>query len=358
MWYTTFNEQKEKKRVKKMEETKKITMDIDMQKAFSYLEYHTDIKMRAIDHTDSTEFSFLRKITITNPTDQKYVDLTLKIHFTTDILSINDIFISKIGMDEKIKVRIPFIKVQLENLKKIFDETTCIVEFLLIENQSGGVIAKTERVFDILPISQLPQKIDSDVRLFAKLVTPYDKEVKEITLSASKILNRSLVAYQNKNKNDQMKELEAIYKAIHQLGINYQNPPTTTSAYQRIRTSEEMIHEKKGTCIDFAILYCSCLLEIGYHPILLIVDQHALAGAFLEDVKDPYNEFDHGKFINGIEKRRGFVSNLLQQSVLFMNVVHLQAFSNHYIKLCELSNSKLSFGVFFFKKVHLSCNIC
>lgn len=328
MWYTTLNEQKEKKRVKKMDETKKVTMDIEMQKAFSYLEYHTDIKMRAIDHTDSTEFSFLRKITITNSTDQKYVDLTLKIHFDTDIVSMSDIFISKIGTDEKIKIRIPFIKVQLENLKKIFDETTCIVEFLLIENQSGEVIAKTERVFDILPISQLPQKIDSDVRLFAKLVTPYDKEVKEITLSASKILNRSLVAYQNKNKNDQMKELEAIYKAIHQLGINYQNPPTTTSAYQRIRTSEEMIHEKKGTCIDFAILYCSCLLEIGYHPILLIVDQHALAGVFLEDVKDPYNEFDHGKFINGIEKRRGFVSNLLQQSVLFMNVVHLHAFSN------------------------------
>lgn len=122
-------------------------------------------------------------------------------------------------------------------------------------------------------------------------VFPRDPAVRDI-LSASQPFLRALCdqpqagfdGYQGgfSSNPDEAVALQtrAIWAALqHTLRLDYVNPPPAyTNASQRLRTPEEILRARRGTCIELALLLASCWEHVGIFPVLFLTSGHAFAG--------------------------------------------------------------------------------
>ena len=292
---------------------------------FSYADYHTDCLMKIKDDVHTTSYSMIRNIIILNHTDNTYSNLVVKISFSNDAFSMNDIRVKEMDGYEESELRVPFLKVNKQYLETLTERESASVKITLMSDDN--IISEESYDFMVLPISQPSINVVADERLYAKYVTPLASKVKQVALNASKHNdNDPITTYQHKgaNKyNDMLKEAQALYLALHDWGIAYQNPPAGGLFTQRIRMPEEVLRDKKGTCLDLAILYCACLEEVGFNSILVLIDGHAFAGFFLEE---------HSGFPNSIEYQCGKVYNAASggmNNIVLVECVDFIATSDH-----------------------------
>jgi len=88
----------------------------------------------------------------------------------------------------------------------------------------------------------------------------------------------ALSGYQNLATVDAT--VAAIYSAIQDLKLTYSDPPASWSGGpgQKIRTVEEILTERVGTCLDTTMLFSSCLEQAGIWPIVFLIPGHAFVG--------------------------------------------------------------------------------
>ncbi|MBP5445058.1 MAG: DUF4011 domain-containing protein [Acholeplasmatales bacterium] len=267
-------------------------------KEFTYSEYLADVfahaKSLSIGQEYDRSFSFINELFIINYTERTFKNLTIKASFQHSAFKMPDIKIEdEITENYEIGIDIPDLIVD-NNFFYTFNEPIPSSFDLMLVDEENRVLYKEHYTFTILPLNQPTTAIYKDERLYAKYVTPTDDAVKKITRNAaSKAKNKVIKAYQNGiNFNNMLNELQAVYLALHEHGIVYQNPPAGVNyAYndkeelisnpQRIRMPFEVLKDKKATCLDSSILLCSCLEELGYHTILVLIEAHAFIGVFL-----------------------------------------------------------------------------
>lgn len=317
---STENKEKEDRDALKNFKGIKAIANVDIE--FSYADYHTDCLMKVKDDTFTTPFSLVKLVALINHTENRYSNLSVKITFSNKAFRMNDIHIGQVEAYEESFLRIPFLKVDKLYLETLTEKETESVKFELIDNESNNILSCEEYNFMVMPISQPSKSVNVDSRLYAKYVTPLAPKVKQIALNAVKHnKGNSIVTYQNTGKNKynvMLQEAQSIYLALHDWGIAYQNPPAGGLFTQRIRMPEEVLKDKKGTCLDLAILYCACLEEVGFNPILVLIDGHAFAGFFLEDKLG---------FPNSIEYQCGKVYNSATSGMNEIVLVECTAFT-------------------------------
>jgi SpoU rRNA methylase family enzyme len=73
---------------------------------------------------------------------------------------------------------------------------------------------------------------------------------------------------------------KAIFEAVQDLKLTYSNPPASWSGGpgQKIRTTQEMMDDGFGTCLDTTMLLSACLEEAGLWPLLFLIPGHAFVG--------------------------------------------------------------------------------
>lgn len=126
----------------------------------------------------------------------------------------------------------------------------------------------------------------------AAFMTPNHPKVTEVAAKAGGYLQKwlgepSFTGYQTHNPNIVRTQMAAIYAALQEENISYTMPPASFEEAQRIRMPDVVLEGKTGTCLDLAVLYCSCLEAVGLHPLLIIVNGHAFAGCWLEEETFP-----------------------------------------------------------------------
>ncbi len=263
-------------------------------KTFSYLEYHTDsiIKTNNPD-VYFTSFSFVKKIEIDNQTDNDFQDLIVHLEFSNDIFSGEDFHIGFTPKRNKYLIKIdPKIKVDETKLYRLNGISSCTI-FISLRNPNDNLkeLCSSNKAVKILPINQATNDIYSAPLLFSKYCVTDFKEIIEIQHAANLekaklngIETDCIIGYQNSDNKEVIKELTAIYRAIHNVGnITYSNPPNSNELVQNIRMPNAVLKTKLGTCLDLSILFCSALLQVGYHPLLIIIEGHAFAGCFLHE---------------------------------------------------------------------------
>jgi len=68
-----------------------------------------------------------------------------------------------------------------------------------------------------------------------------------------------------------------VYEMLSQMAIHYALEPLNwTKQTQQVQTPAEVVITGRGTCLDLALLFASCLEENRVHPIVLILRGHAL----------------------------------------------------------------------------------
>ncbi|MCR5462430.1 MAG: DUF4011 domain-containing protein [bacterium] len=267
---------------------------------FTYSEYLADIFAHAksikLNQEYDRTFSFINELFIINYTKNSYKNLTIRFNFNCQAFKMPDIKISEeIQENYEIGVDVPDLIVDRDYFNTVNEPIPSSFDIELLD-ENEKVIYKNHYIFTILPISQPTTAIFKDARLYAKYVTPSDDNVKKITRNAiAKAKNKVIKAYQNGiNYNAMLNEIQAVYLSLHESGIVYQNPPAGCSYAidenneevhhpQRIRLPHEVLTDKKATCLDSAILLCSCFEELGFHSILVLIEGHAFVGVFLNE---------------------------------------------------------------------------
>ncbi|QDL10367.1 hypothetical protein DP114_22925 [Brasilonema sennae CENA114] len=112
----------------------------------------------------------------------------------------------------------------------------------------------------------------------------YSKAVKEFInkANASNHVLANSNDYQTIEKRPKL--VENIYNALCDSKLSYnlhKGSLLSNNDEQEIRTPEEILHGKEGTCLDLAILFCAICWKYDLLPILILLDGHALAAVSL-----------------------------------------------------------------------------
>lgn len=76
------------------------------------------------------------------------------------------------------------------------------------------------------------------------------------------------------------KQVQAIWTAISlDFNLGYINPPPSYSENsQRLRTPSRVLSERRGTCVDLALLMAACLEWVEIYPVIFNLNDHAFPG--------------------------------------------------------------------------------
>ncbi|MCR5079165.1 MAG: DUF4011 domain-containing protein [Bacilli bacterium] len=276
----------------------KLSFSLKMDSSFSLVSYETDLAIHAFDRGNKTigktEYAFIQELRLNNPTDFTLRGLRIVFRFADALLTCEETLLPAIEYREEIWIRIPFIKVDREALLSL---DAPLASSLTVELYSpkGKLLAQKSENFFILPIGEMNHFFEYDPRLWCKFVTPGASEIKDLTVyAADKTPEKHFLAYQNEDLNAMAKELSCLYETLVEVGITYQNPPASTTPFQKVRLPSQVLLDHKGTCLDLSILFAAMAQEVGYHPLLLIFDKHAMVAVFLDE-KDKYENARNSK---------------------------------------------------------------
>lgn len=226
-----------------------------------------------------------RNMVLTNNTDKVLTNVRLRISFKPEFASVWESAPTDLESDRPVQIAPVNIILDSEYL---FGLTEKLVGNAVLEAVCGDeVIASDERSIELLAYDQwtgtgfMPETA-------AAFVTPNHPRVAEVVSAAGTYLQKwcgdpSFTGYQSKNINIVKQQMGAVYAALQSMNIAYTMPPASFESAQRIRMPDAVLDGKSGTCLDLAVLYCSCLEAIGLNALLIVVEGHAFAGCWLEN---------------------------------------------------------------------------
>lgn len=237
----------------------------------------------------------IREIILKNTGDDDLTDIDISISFDPEFAEAITHHIDRIPAGNSI--RIPDIPVHIST-SYLSNLTERISGLIKMEVKSGNeVLVSQSYDISVLAFDQwggiavLPA-------MLAAFVTPNHPEIAPIIKRASEILGKwtgspSFDEYQTRDPNRVKLQMAAIYEAIAEQQIAYCTVPASFEDYgQRIRLYSDILSSKLGTCLDMTLLYAGCLEAVGIHPLIIVVQGHAFAGAWLiqESFPDSVND--------------------------------------------------------------------
>ncbi|NMO01250.1 DUF4011 domain-containing protein [Gordonia sp. TBRC 11910] len=178
-------------------------------------------------------------------------------------------------------------RAHLRRLTEAYDAT---LEFSL-----AAGLDTTPGIFDV-PVRLLAHNewiyTPACVESLASFVQPNSEAIRAVLDAASTILGEqtgdpALQGYQE-GPVRAGKIAAAVYSALSARGLRYSNPPASfETTGQKVRTADEVLSERFGTCIDLAVLYAGTLEAVGLHPQIWIVEGHAFVGFWRDEIVSP-----------------------------------------------------------------------
>lgn len=171
------------------------------------------------------------------------------------------------------------------HISEVTEKEVCTVT--LEVQSSGEKIHEMSSLVDVLPFNYWPGA--SMPETIACFVMPNSSSMSMMRSETSAILSSwgaspSLDGYQSEDRDSVKRQAAAVYAAMEKRNIIYVNPPANfDNTGQRVRTPEEVLSNREGTCIDLAVTYASILESIGINPLIFIIKGHAFAGFWLVD---------------------------------------------------------------------------
>ena len=170
-----------------------------------------------------------------------------------------------------------------------------VVSSLFVQVMVGGrVIHKDTYAMRLMPVDQWLDNSTSGVWL-PSFVLPRDPAVERAITLAQRYVrvirddpSAGFEGYQSSSSGDPASlenvdlQVEAIWSALlHEWDLGYINPPPTYNRAldsQRLRTPSAVRAARMGTCIDLTLLFAACLELVDIHPVVFLLDGHALPG--------------------------------------------------------------------------------
>ncbi|MBR1432928.1 DUF4011 domain-containing protein [Ruminococcus sp.] len=226
-----------------------------------------------------------RNMVMTNNTDEELKSVRLRISFEPEFAKTFESVPVDLAPSQPVEIA-PVNIIMLAD--ELFNLTEKLVGSVTIEALQGDeVIGQESRTIELLAYDQW-SGINFMPETAAAFVTPNHPKVQEIISAAGVYMKKwcgdpAFTGYQTRNPNIVKQQMGAIYAALQEQNIAYTMPPASFEEAQRIRMPDAVLDGKQGTCLDLAVLYCSCLEAVGLNPLLIMIQGHAFAGCWLEE---------------------------------------------------------------------------
>ena len=181
-----------------------------------------------------------------------------------------------------------------------------VFELVAAVRQNGSVLAEVRRPLEVLAYNEwagvgvLPELLAAFVQPNHPDLQPLLGKVRDHLRTWTR--DPALAGYQRPDPARVRLTVAAVYQTIQDLDITYVNPPASFEARgQKIRTVEDVLRTRMGTCLDLAALSAALLEQAGLNPLVPIIPGHAFAGCWLagETVPDVVHD-DAARIRNGV----------------------------------------------------------
>ncbi len=158
-----------------------------------------------------------------------------------------------------------------------------------------GVTAWVHSLNDCLYAYQNPEDADDFQDLawmFAAYVNEDHPAVRTLLREASAAgVVENFDGYQSGQPGQVLRQVFALWHALHRRGIRYSDIGATSSAREstwnmHVRFLDESLDDGQANCVDASVLLASVLRKIGLHPYLVLSPGHMVLGFDLDDGGD------------------------------------------------------------------------
>ena len=266
----------------------------------------------------------VRNIKLINHTDHIIEGLSLKISTDSGFFKDWQAPLPTLPIKkEAVKLSDPNLIIDGQHLAEVTDAFTINVSVSLLA-EDEEIDSVTEQM-NILAYDQWMG--EEWAEYLSAFVIPNHPVVMMIVHDASMILKAwhedpSLEGYQGKDPLRVRMLAAAIFEAIKRKEISYSNPPAAGGVCpmgQRIRTPEIIMEQRLATCMDFSLLYASCLEAIDLHPVLYLKRGHIFTGLWLVDE----THFKHARNVDLGEVIKNITPG--SQKIIFVECTMMQA---------------------------------
>ena len=108
----------------------------------------------------------------------------------------------------------------------------------------------------------------------------------------------SFTEYQDGNPQTVLKQIAAIYAAIHEENLVYRSIPASYETVgQRITLANQILETKLANCIELSLLMASALEAVGIYSGIVITKNHAFLSVWLDELCSQHGVLDDCSFI-------------------------------------------------------------
>ncbi len=227
-----------------------------------------------------------RSLTIHNGTNADLPNVTATIDSSTDLLADSDFTIGAIPAGETIEVDCSRVRVDTNRLVQLTEQIND--QLTLRISVDGEAVFEDVTSIDFYTFDQwtgIPETL-------ASFMTPNHPDIACVIVKAAKHLGEwtgssAFDGYQSGDPRRARLQAAAIFRAIQEFGIVYVGAPASFSRAQRIRMPDAVLSQRMATCLDFSILYCTCLEAVDLRPLLILIRGHAFIGVWLDETSFP-----------------------------------------------------------------------
>lgn len=196
----------------------------------------------------------------------------------------------------------------------IFNGKIIAQESLQINVLEARQWVQCESIVDLPPdYKGPPPPVDmSSMALLAAFIQFQSPAVKDLVESAHPFLNQidSFLGYQADEPTIVDSQVRAIAEAMRRRGIAYHNPEpgwiNAKGAGQTIRTPEDVLVGKEGTCLDTSVVLAAALERVDIRSLIFLINGHAFLAYWRQEGGLPQSFFTD----------KGVVQHLLKSGLL------------------------------------------
>lgn len=162
-----------------------------------------------------------------------------------------------------------------------------VADSLLVEFQADGSGRSLK-----LPLRLLAREewdATTVPELLAAYVRPRSAAITELLSRTAERLREqtgdpSLVGYQMGSERLEQ-TVRAMFEVVKDAEVRYSMPPASFEATgQKIRTPDEVLETRFGTCLDTTVLFAALAEEAGLNPAIIVFRTHATVAVFTEEI--------------------------------------------------------------------------
>ena len=226
----------------------------------------------------------------TGPEDAEPIRGTLHVRIEPGLAEPWSVPIDGLAPGASITLSTPDLRLRPEPLVNLIERTR---GHLIVEvTQDDDLLLRHDEDVELLAYNEWTG-LSTVPELLAAFVLPNHPAVAPLLKSASAHLaewtdDPALSGYQSDDRDRVREVAAAIYTAIQEAQITYVEAPSSFEERgQKIRTPDQVTTEQLANCLDITCLVAACLEQAGLHPLIVVIDGHALPGVWLTDEQFP-----------------------------------------------------------------------